>query len=77
MDKKDIERLKNTGYRKMERMSRKEYNKQILDKIQTLVELYPDQRFGQIIVNYIFPNYRTEDIFFEESEETAKRKTTE
>lgn len=77
MDKKDIERLKNTGYRKREQMSRKDYNKQILNKIQALVEQYPDQRFGQIIANYIFPNYRTEDIFFEESEETAKRKTTE
>lgn len=48
-------------------------NKQILEQLETLVELCPDQRFGQIICNYIFPNYREEDPFFEESALTQQR----
>lgn len=72
MNKKDIERLKNTGYREREGLTRKDYNEAILIKLQRLVQEYPDQRFGQLISNYVFPNYRSHDIFFEESEDTYK-----
>lgn len=72
MNKKEIERLKNTGYREREGLDRRDYNRAILDKLRRIVEEYPDQRFGQIIVNYIFPNYQDKDIFFEESKETYK-----
>ena len=51
-------------------MTRQEANKRILALINLYVEKYPDQRFGQIICNYIFPNYQNADPFFEESSET-------
>lgn len=53
--------------------SRKEYNKEILTILECLIETMPEQRFGQIICNYIFPNYREVDPFYEESSETLKR----
>lgn len=54
-------------------MTRKEYNHKILnflrteypendeiyDKIDYWIDSYPDQRFGQIICNYICPDYRS------------------
>lgn len=51
-------------------MTRQEANKRILELISLYVEKYPDQRFGQIICNYVFPNYQNADPFFEESSET-------
>ena len=56
-------------------MNRLENNRVILEKLGKLIETYPDQRFGQLIANYIFPKYREEDIFWEESEVTAHRLT--
>lgn len=53
--------------------SRKEFNKEILRKLSDLIEKYPEQRFGQIIANYVFPDYREYDIFFEESSITFNR----
>ena len=48
-------------------------NKQILKQLETIVELCPDQRFGQIICNYIFPDYQVVDPFFDESKETQEK----
>lgn len=53
-------------------MNRQQYNKQILNELSKLIDLYPDQRFGQLIANYILPNYRQRDIFFEESKQTLE-----
>lgn len=53
-------------------MTRQEANRRILELIKLYVERYPDQRFGQIICNYVFPNYQNADPFFEESSETYK-----
>lgn len=58
-------------------MTRQEANKKILELISLYVEKYPEQRFGQIICNYVFPNYRRVDPFFEESTETYKNLATE
>lgn len=33
---------------------RQKINKEILKKIDKLVDMFPDQRFGQILVNYVF-----------------------
>ncbi len=51
---------------------RQETNKEILKKLAILIEKYPQQRFGQIITNYLFPDYRSHDIFFDESAETLE-----
>ena len=51
-------------------MTRQEANKRILKELDRLVEKYPDMRFGQIIANYVFPEYREKDIFYIESERT-------
>ena len=53
-------------------MNRQQYNKHILNELSKLIDLYPDQRFGQLIANYILPNYRQRDIFFEESKQTLE-----
>ncbi len=53
-------------------MTRQQYNKEILNELSKLIDKYPDQRFGQLIANYIFPAYRQQDIFFEESKETLQ-----
>ena len=52
--------------------ARKESNLEILEKIKELIERYPEQRFGQIIANYVFPEYMSKDIFYEESVDTLK-----
>lgn len=49
---------------------RQQYNEQIIKELQRLVKEYPDQRFGQICCNYLFPFYRERDMFFEESKDT-------
>ena len=55
-------------------MSKKrlEKNLEILKKLETLVNEFPDQRFGQIIANYVFPDYRERDFFFDEPWETLE-----
>lgn len=52
---------------------RKESNLEILKKLENLVEEYPDQRFGQIIANFIFPDYQEKDFFYEESVDTLTK----
>ena len=51
-------------------MTRQEANKRILKELDRLVEKYPDMRFGQIVANYVFPEYPEKDIFYIESERT-------
>lgn len=53
-------------------MARLDDNKKILRELGKLIDEYPDQRFGQLIANYIFPYYRQRDIFFEESSKTLE-----
>ena len=45
----------------------------ILMKFQDLWEKYPDQRFGQIISNYLAKD--NEDIFYIEDDEISQRLT--
>lgn len=45
----------------------------ILAKFQDLWEQYPDQRFGQIISNYLVND--NEDIFYIEDDELSQRLT--
>lgn len=47
-------------------MTRLEDNKKILSLLNELIELVPDQRFGQILINYVRPETST-DIFYIES----------
>ena len=54
-------------------MARLDDNRKILRILDKLIDEYPDQRFGQLIANYIFPFYREEDIFFEESSKTLEK----
>lgn len=55
-------------------MTRKEYNKQILDLISKYIDQHPNQRFGQILVNLniiqISPKGEIIDPFYEESQTT-------
>ena len=51
-------------------MLRQNYNRKILRELEKLIDKYPDQRFGQLVANYIFPYYRQRDIFYEESQKT-------
>lgn len=53
--------------------ARQDSNRKILKSLEDLIERCPDQRFGQIIVNYIFPDYQEKDIFFEESVDTLNK----
>ena len=53
--------------------SRIENNRKIVNLLREMIEVVPEQRFGQIICNYVFPNYRERDPFFEESEATLER----
>ena len=64
-------------------MSRLLYNKAIIDKLSELVDKFPEQRFGQLLVNSGIIQYKTDisvdgqlevmDPFYEESELTWKR----
>ena len=64
-------------------MSRLLYNKAIIDKLSELIDKFPEQRFGQLLVNsgiiqyepYISVDGQREviDPFYEESELTWKR----
>ena len=80
--KKDIERKRNTTLKTPEEKfcaqvvplsSRFKANTEILQLLGDLMIVFPDQRFGQILCNYVFPNYREEDPFFEESTTTLER----
>ena len=74
--KKEIERIQHTGVRREEapkQKTRKDYNKEILHVLENLIEAFPEQRFGQIICNYIFPDYRERDPFFEEPKDTLEK----
>lgn len=39
-----------------------QWNDLIIDTVIPLIDKYPDQRFGQIICNYICPDYRNEKL---------------
>ena len=64
-------------------MSRLLYNKAIIDKLSELIDKFPEQRFGQLLVNSDIIQYKTDisvdgqrevmDPFYEESELTWKR----
>jgi len=62
-------------------MSRLLYNKAIIDKLSELVNKFPEQRFGQLLVNSDIIHYESDerediliiDPFYEESELTWKR----
>ena len=59
------------------------YNNTIINKLSELVQKYPEQRFGQLLVNSDIIQYKTDisvdgqlevmDPFYEESELTWKR----
>lgn len=55
-------------------MTRKEANNKLLKEFELLIDKYPEQRFGQIICNYFFPEHKTTDlVFYEESIETLNK----
>jgi hypothetical protein len=61
-------------------MIRQEYNKLILAKLSELIHKYPDQRFGQLLVNSEViklissdKQLLAEDPFYEEPNVTLKR----
>ena len=64
-------------------MSRLLYNKAIIEKLSELIDKFPEQRFGQLLVNSDIIQYKTNisvdgqleviDPFYEESELTWKR----
>lgn len=54
-------------------MTRQKANMEILQLLGELVTLFPDQRFGQILCNYVFPDYRERDPFYEESVATLEK----
>lgn len=49
---------------------RQQANKNILKQLEKLIDMYPQQRFGQIISNYIFTQG---DPFYEESVDILER----
>ena len=51
-------------------MTRQQYNKEILNELSKLIDKYPDQRFGQLIIFYHLIDKMI--YFFEESEKTFK-----
>ena len=61
-------------------MTRQETNKKILEKLSELVEKYPDQRFGQLLVitnivetNLVMGHIEVDDPFDDESTEIYNR----
>ena len=61
-------------------MDQRTTNKEILDLLSKLVEKFPEQRFGQILFNYVLNYSQTDsgqihidDPFYEISERTLKR----
>ena len=68
-------------------MSRLLYNKAIINKLSELIDKFPEQRFGQLLVNSDIIQYEPNNIsvdgqqkvidpFYEESELTWKRMCT-
>lgn len=67
-------------------MSRLLYNKAIINKLSELIDKFPEQRFGQLLVNSDIIQYEPNisvdgqrkviDPFYEESELTWKRMCT-
>ena len=67
-------------------MSRLLYNKAIINKLSELIDKFPEQRFGQLLVNSDIIQYESDisvdeqreviDPFYEESELTWKRMCT-
>lgn len=61
-------------------MNRQNYNKKIIELLSELIEVYPDERFGQILFNFVL-NYSTsesgqihiDDPFYEEPNVTFNR----
>ena len=61
-------------------MDQRIINKEILDLIDKIIEKFPEQRFGQILFNYVLNYSQTDsgqihidDPFYEISEHTLKR----
>lgn len=61
-------------------MTRQEANKRILNKLSELIEKYPDQRFGQLLVNtnivetnLVMGHIEVDDPFNDESTEIYYR----
>jgi hypothetical protein len=52
---------------------RKEANEAILEKIQKVVDMCPDWRFGQILFNLGIVSYNSGDVFFDESVDILER----
>lgn len=77
LSKKEMEQKRNTNLPLQEtspgEKRRIDYNRELLGLLGELIELFPHQRFGQIICNYVFPEYREKDPFFEESKGTYNR----
>ena len=76
LTKKEIERIQNTGVREKEPLrekTRQQCNRELLEVLEDLIEAFPEQRFGQVICNYIFPDYREKDPFYEEPRETLEK----
>lgn len=77
LSKKEMEQKRNTNLPLQETSPREkrrvDYNRELLGMLGELIELFPDQRFGQIICNYVLPEYRERDPFFEESKDTYDR----
>lgn len=51
---------------------RQECNREILKILGIMVENLPQMRFGQILANFVFPDYQERDIFYKESYETLQ-----
>ena len=54
-------------------LERQEANKEILAYIEALVNRFPQQRFGQILSNYILEDGGRKDPFYEESVDMLTR----
>lgn len=52
-------------------MTRKEANMEIIRLLVNIINMYPDQRFGQLLVNYKVIE-DDGDTFFKESEESLR-----
>lgn len=53
--------------------NREDDNKRAYELLGKLIEKYPEQRIGQIIANYMFPEYKEKDFFYEEPLNTVER----
>jgi len=47
--------------------------KRICEELERLWKRYPDQRLGQLLLNYVFPPGKKTDYFYTEDDETEKR----